>query len=504
MSLTEPDILALHRPAAVASSRGQVLVLFALFLVVLVGAAGLAVDYSSWLVARRNYQNVADQAALAGAPWLAKGAMQAACSGSGLIAKQTCARTAAWKALHDQLGVAYPPNYTTQDLANVTVTAGDGSAYQIWVTTPPNTGLGYTGKYAGDTQKIWVQVQRPSPAYFSRIFGLTDATITATATAGNALNRWAVITLCRDTDPNRPQCRNSDAQDIKVSGTNTVLRIIDGDAGGNFHAVVDGGAQIQLPPESDGTNNYLYLIDPSHQTGGSWSAGEINDGSGNLLAPLTLPDYIQDPGYPEGTYPTIQQAAVNVPNNGSQTIDPGAYGTIKVGNNGTLNLNPGVYYIRQKLDLNQGTVTTGDRVTIVMNADTVFAMGSGATMRLNLGSGTPIPPQPIPPQWTTPSGTPISLYLVPRHAGTNPLKPTGTTISGGETSIVNWTSGATLEWAGYVYGPADNMTLTGQPGNNNIGQLVCWTVKFSGGATFIQKFNGPSQAFGILYEPALP
>ena len=47
-------------------SRGQVIVIFALFLLVLFGAAALTIDYGTWLKARRDYQNVADPAALAG------------------------------------------------------------------------------------------------------------------------------------------------------------------------------------------------------------------------------------------------------------------------------------------------------------------------------------------------------------------------------------------------------------------------------------------------------
>jgi Flp pilus assembly protein TadG len=46
--------------------KGQVLVLFALFLVVLLGATAITVDFGSWLKVRRDYHNAADAAALAG------------------------------------------------------------------------------------------------------------------------------------------------------------------------------------------------------------------------------------------------------------------------------------------------------------------------------------------------------------------------------------------------------------------------------------------------------
>ena len=59
--------------AAPAGSRrvgreasGQVLVLFALSVVVFLGMAALVVDFGSWLQDRRTYQNAADAAALVG------------------------------------------------------------------------------------------------------------------------------------------------------------------------------------------------------------------------------------------------------------------------------------------------------------------------------------------------------------------------------------------------------------------------------------------------------
>jgi len=75
-------------------AHGQTIVIFAIFLVVLLGSAALAVDYGSWLKARRDDQNVADAAALAGSVQLTRPV-------TGL--KQVAARQAAWKSIEDQL-----------------------------------------------------------------------------------------------------------------------------------------------------------------------------------------------------------------------------------------------------------------------------------------------------------------------------------------------------------------------------------------------------------------
>jgi len=53
-----------------SGERGQVLALSALFMVVLLISASLAVDYASWLSARRDFQGVVDAAAIAGAAQL--------------------------------------------------------------------------------------------------------------------------------------------------------------------------------------------------------------------------------------------------------------------------------------------------------------------------------------------------------------------------------------------------------------------------------------------------
>ncbi len=61
------------RPLGSAGSRGQVLVLFALGLVTLLGAAGIAFDAGRFLMERRSLQNAADAAALAAANSLIRG-----------------------------------------------------------------------------------------------------------------------------------------------------------------------------------------------------------------------------------------------------------------------------------------------------------------------------------------------------------------------------------------------------------------------------------------------
>ena len=104
-------------------ARGQVLTLFALFLVMLLGMAALAIDVSSVLAARRFYRSVADAAALAGAQDL-----QQAGSRTITAAERIHARQDALANVTTTLGVAADPatcdTSTDADLTDACVLIG--------------------------------------------------------------------------------------------------------------------------------------------------------------------------------------------------------------------------------------------------------------------------------------------------------------------------------------------------------------------------------------------
>ena len=103
--------------------RGQVLVLFALMLVVLLLVSALAVDYGGWLVTKRNYQNATDAAALAGAQQLTRPLTSSCASG---ISKGFCAREAAWYSVKSAL------NLTTLDpVAQAAASSGQNSPVHL-------------------------------------------------------------------------------------------------------------------------------------------------------------------------------------------------------------------------------------------------------------------------------------------------------------------------------------------------------------------------------------
>src|SRR6266508_3493211 len=164
-------------------SHGQVLALFALFLIVLIGATAVTVDYGTWLKVRRDYQNFSDAAALAGGGFLSR-----PISSSQSDPKRIQARRAAWDSLNAQLGLGLN-NGQLNNLDDTNTPAGSPESiagYRLWVSTPPiDATTKYPGAFTGSNDRdLFVWVERDNPSFFSHVFGLGDKTVQAWATAG--------------------------------------------------------------------------------------------------------------------------------------------------------------------------------------------------------------------------------------------------------------------------------------------------------------------------------
>lgn len=282
---------------------GQILILFALSVVVLIGFAAVSVDLGSYLKVRRDYQNAADGAALAGAPFLMSSSPD-----------RTRARAAAWASLQSQLGitVAVPTGNTP---ANSPILAG---AYKLWVSTPPiesTTRYPVEGESKGPSDKtIFVWVEAQSPSYLSRIFGLNGSLVSAWATAGIFPDRYAVITLRQPTQAG-PAYPN-----INLAGNGASLTVINGNVGGNWNMKLNAGSNLYLPDDSQ-----VYLHDYTSQGPQDWSPSQISTGglSSSLKAALQLPGPIPDPNYP---LPTTVAAAPAAPTALTGTLPYGYVG----------------------------------------------------------------------------------------------------------------------------------------------------------------------------------
>jgi len=231
------------------SQRGQVLVLFAFVLIALLLVSALAVDYGGWLLARRSYQNAADEAAIAGA-YLLTSQITDQCSVT-VPSKNHCAREAAWASLKQHLGLslAGTPFVMADSLGNVPYSE---AGYNIWVASPPSdAGAAYPG-LASSQKTIFVRVERQQQANISRIIG-SNPTVGAWATAGRIPQNFAIVVLCGP-----PDCRSPNGPDLKVNGNGSNLILLRGDIGSNSFAKTAGSDAAIALSETNASSAYMH------------------------------------------------------------------------------------------------------------------------------------------------------------------------------------------------------------------------------------------------------
>ena len=525
------------------SESGQTLVVFALFLVVLLISTALAVDYGTWLKVRRDYQNVADAAVLAGSINLTRPV-----TGT----KQVAARKAAWKSIENQLGLSLDETAlaTSDTPIGVPETAG---GYRMWVSTPPlGAAAAYTGNYAGNNRVLFAWVEKDNSAYFSRVLGFGDRTVSAWATSGTFPNRFAVITLRKNGQPT-----NGNPTDLDING-GTILNVVDGDVGGNWGMSINGVTSKLRVSGTSGDVYGVYLTENVPTGGNGWAPGQVVNGSGTPVG-VEYHAEVPDPSYPAPclTYGVgagigcLEDRAVSgFPPNASTTrvgdtcpyaatnvdrLPAGRYDDISVPNNRCVVLDPtfnpvtgkqnGIFYITGTLDINNGGLVIGDGVTLVFARGADLNMNAGAAISLNSGNITNNPlaaacdPNCRFAGWTARSGAggtyswtagPSPTYSAPsdpfeRGIAAYVCKSAANCASGGvpSTNIFQLNSLSGIDYRGLIYAPFDNVKIAGQPTHKDIGQLVSWTAQFTGGSEITQTWDGPDAATPVLLEPRL-
>ena len=130
--------------------KGQALVLIALVIVGLVAITGLAIDGGNTFAVRRNAQNAADSAALAGA---------------------------LEKILDDPTGNGNGINFTTAALnaAAINDFNNNGITNTVVVHNPPSAGCkGVVGPYVGNNEYIQVIINNTVDTYFAKVVGVSQ------------------------------------------------------------------------------------------------------------------------------------------------------------------------------------------------------------------------------------------------------------------------------------------------------------------------------------------
>jgi Flp pilus assembly protein TadG len=288
-----------------SAARGQVLIIFALFLLVLLGASALAIDYASWLVVDRNLQNTADHASLAGASVFTDRSGGTNCSGN----KCFNARAQAWTSLNDELNLGLTSPEIATLAATDTGSTGQASItragnpyslkHTIWVTTPPPSYAAYTaagGRYAQNQGVVFVRVDQAVPSFLGGVIGVQPKPRAGWATAGALPSGLALQTFCRNNiAPQSGVCENSAGLTIDGQGG---IRLLSGDIGSNesLKVTANTGQGVVLDDGNTFVVNGTCQSSTWRCPNGPPSLGGISDSTGAgknafYMAPLPVPQY---------------------------------------------------------------------------------------------------------------------------------------------------------------------------------------------------------------------
>lgn len=512
-------------------ASGQAVPLFAVFLLVLIGMAALAIDVGGVLSANRFYRSTADGAALAGAQDLQQGATRTVTN-----TERTQARTDAMARLVSAMGATSVP--TCDPTANIANCALPGTGFLVSIKTPSPSCV------ACDPNRS-VQVTVRNPAYglgFARLFGQNSWNVQSTSVAGISYSHsYAVVTL----RPPKKLGSTFDVKDITLDG-GTVLTVGAGDVGSNSNMNYSGvGSLLVLDPDYS-----MYYFDPL--SGPLWSPTP----PGQKIASLIPDPNYQDPsmvGAP--TWDDARESQANVAGKPVTTAagnlacaaewakvnatryasiaatppgqvycyEPGIYtgssgpksATISSATGNVALLKPGAYYLKEGLKVRGSLVggyEPGSKGVALMfdecstsacildaNNATVFALNAGtkfpATFSGGVAATAAIDWAGNPVQTSGPSSpaTPIIITLVVKKDATCYVPTSApwiepTLCDASKDKTINIFGSGSLVLEGVQYMPTDNVGIGGNSGTSGrVGQIISWTLKYSGGVAINQE-----------------
>jgi Flp pilus assembly protein TadG len=422
---------------------GQVIALFCLAMLVVLGFAALAVDIGFLYATRRNMQTAADAAAIAGS--------NALNSGESLDTAKSAAK----------------------DVASLNGYADGTNSVSVNVKSPPANPPNPT-----DGTYVEVDVTKPVQTYFMRALGYNTVSVSTTAIAGFAPAPDCVLAL------------DKTAQNALVASGGSKLTTTCGvvvDSNSSSGLVVSGGSTLDAGSV------------------GVVASTETQASSG--VTPPYVPNItsVPDP-LASVTQPTMGACNALTANghgytatNGA-TISQGTYcGGITVSGGNTLNLNPGTYIlVGGGLQVNGSSNLIGNGVTFF---NTVWVTGNPAGN--NVGNANQYKPVVFSGGSTTNLTAPTTgalkgiLFFQDRNLPSNDKGPSGpqNTISGGSGAV----------FSGAVYFPSTPLVFSGGSAVNpeNV-SLIGDTVTISGASAYVGPPTGPSYTPPItasrLYE----
>ena len=462
---------------------GQAVVLVAVAVVVLTAILALALDGGGIYLDRRQIQNAADSAALAGAELL-------------------MAVPPSYAGIHNQgignLVKNLPGTSTSATVCSATCPSqptigppGMGGVGTI------NLGAGYFAELSVTTSYTYmVAVWHTHQVAVAPIHGFQSTiTLQARAVAQNANLPYAVVVL---QGPGSAQYH-----DLNITSSTAVLGLQGGGGpaarGGVFsNANIDPGNGIPA-----------ITFTPAGNAGDLWAVNEAS-GDQTLLNAAgrvtgqqtagTLPrvaSHLDSPSYPEPAPPAASFNGTTV-SSGTSYLCPGKYtAQINVLSAGTAILFPGVYQVQAGGVNVQGTLRTLSSADLPISG-CGQTLTSGADLGViieirpdNLGGSTQCNKNPF----TVGSSATLTLTPSVNYFNVNVYIETMSgwqsicTTSPLGTNVVQFSTGACYNIGGVVYGPADNMIMGAAACGTTVGQVIAWTLTVNGSGTLNANFS---------------
>jgi hypothetical protein len=542
-----------RRQGPPTAETGQILVMVAVMMVVLVGMTALAIDVSHAYLTERWERSVADEAALAGAQSLQK-------PGTRELpgpAEYTHAREQAVRVLETQLGGSISGG-------SCFVAAGCGVAgtpYFVSVQTPSPSCVDCVPGRA-----IQVSIWQPEFGLtFGRIFGELNWTVRSTSVAGMVLApQYGIVTLRPSSL--RPNDTDENYDDLVVTGGSKVV-VKNADIATNSNATCSGslseidietalgfglhhfgsgpawvsppGACLDPPPGYQVTS---LIQDPEYAIPERKSGTPVYNTKEEAMGTVATGPH-HDPDYSERC--ADQQALV--PNRylerktfqrindetrvTAHCYRPGVYRfrVDSMTDQHAILLEPGVYYLdygaRVGSSLIGGYVAGEPGVAIVLKEARNQAGDPGqfttnsSTSLLALNFGDAYCPGATCPSgsWALPAAGPdgpvqtppphptlLTMLVVPDPTCEVVYPaPAPPNCKENFNQTLTLTGGGNIYLAGVQYAPSDNATLTGGSGQqSDVGAFWAWTLEFKGGSTFNLTSSKPQSTGVLRIDPA--
>lgn len=505
-----------------ARAGGQILVLAALMMFVLIGMMGLAIDISSALFEQRVERSVADAAALAGAQDLQQ---QGSRTPPGAT-QQASARGHAMDVLVAMLQATSKPDTSGGACLTATGCALPGTPYTVSIQTPSPSCVDCV---SAPELAVKVSIKRPFGVTFSRVFGQTQWTVASSSVAAILHpRRYGLVALRPPKPRNNNPTSDSNEKNITLNGGSNV-NVVNGDIGSNTTAYAATNASIILTPGYKLFHYDAYELWTPPPTGVQMST-LINDPKYRIptRTGTTLVFAKSPAGLDTAANCQAQQALVpatykmrdgtpvrSLPIGQVQCYRPGIYQESIVNSTATVAvlLEPGVYYLDGGLDSSsvviggyvgnqpgvalvfkechnkcQMTANSSDLLALNFGSNYLDSAGSRATAAVDGSAGLV--------QTSGPEPTLMSIMVVP-DPNCRVVQPYPTTCGDSVNDTLKFPGGGALFVAGVQYAPSDNIKVAGNTlGTGVVGEIIGWTLEYDSGSLNQESASGEDN--GVL------